>query len=130
MKPIARVFALLAFAAAGAASAADFDGSKPLICAAQEAKDCVAGERCESGLPGDFGLPTFMRVDFAKKAIVGAARTTTILTVDKSADQVLLMGTELGYAWTIAIDAKDGAMSGTVNNREGVFAMFGACTPN
>jgi len=49
--------------------------------------------------------------------------------MDKSADQVLLQGTELGYAWTVVLDKTDGAMSMTLVSRDDAFTVFGYCTP-
>jgi hypothetical protein len=108
---------------------ADFDGSKRLICATVDAHACDPGEACLRGLPDSIGMPEFMRIDFSGKTIAGPKRTTEIRYMDKSADQVLLQGTELGYAWTIALDKTDGSMSLTLVNREDVFVVFGYCTP-
>ncbi|WP_158901305.1 hypothetical protein [Burkholderia sp. L27(2015)] len=108
---------------------ADFDGSKPLICATVDAHACDPGEVCLHVLPDSIGMPEFMRIDFAKKAIVGPKRTTEIRYTDKSADQVLLQGTELGYAWTIALDTADGSMTLTLVSRDDAFVVFGHCIP-
>jgi hypothetical protein len=66
-----------------------WDGSK---CATQAALDCARGEDCASGLPEDIGAPTFMRIDLAKKAVIGPQTTTEILLQDKSGKQLLLQG--------------------------------------
>ena len=108
---------------------ADFDGSKALICASADAHACDPGEVCLRGLPEYIGMPEFMRIDFARKTIAGPKRTTEIRHMDKSADQLLLQGTELGYGWTIALDKTDGSMSLTLVNREDVFVVFGHCIP-
>ena len=121
--------AALAWLTAGTASAGDFDGSKLLICAPVEAIDCAAGEDCTKGRPDDIGAPNFLRIDFAHNAIVGPKRTTPILFMDKSDDQLLLQGTELGYSWTLALDQDSGKMTATLVNREGAFVLFGSCTP-
>jgi len=42
---------------------------------------------------------------------------------------VLLMGTELGYGWSIALDQATGDMAATLVNRGGTYAFFGSCTP-
>ena len=117
--------ALLAF---GAANAADFDGSKTLICANLEAADCGPGQTCSKGRPDELGAPAFMRIDFAKKTILGPRRTTPIVAMEKSAGQMLLQGTELGYAWSIALDTGSGKLAATLVDREGVMVLFGACT--
>jgi hypothetical protein len=121
--------AALAWLAAGTAFASDFDGSKLLICAPVEAMDCAAGETCTKERPDDIGAPSFLRIDFAQKMIVGPKRTTPIVFMDKSNNQVLLQGTELGYAWTLALDQENGTMTVTMVNREEVFVLFGSCTP-
>lgn len=122
----ATAFAALA---AATATAGDFDGSKLLICAPVEAMDCTAGEACIRGRPADIGAPAFMRIDVARKAILGPKRSSPILFVDKNDDQVLLQGTELGYGWTVALDQTDGSMTATLVDRNGVFVLFGSCTP-
>jgi hypothetical protein len=113
----------------GSAFGADFDGSKLLICATIDAMDCVSGDNCTKGRPAEMGAPAFMRIDFAKKAIVGAKRTTPIVSMETSEAQILLQGNELGYGWTLALDREGGNFSATLVNRDGVFVLFGSCTP-
>lgn len=129
MKRITRLAAAVAFCAAGTVAAADFDGSKRLICAPVEAMDCVSGTECYRGNPDDVGAPAFMRIDIANKSIAGPKRTTPIRQIETDADQVLLQGSELGYAWALALDQKTGKFSATLTDREGTFVLFGACTP-
>jgi hypothetical protein len=124
--PCAAAFALLAIGSE--AGAADFDGSKPLICATVDAHACDPGETCLRGLPDFVGMPQFMRIDFAGQTIAGPKRTAQIRFVDKGADQLLLQGTELGYAWTIVIDKTDGSMTVSLLNREEAYIVFGNCT--
>lgn len=108
--------------------AADFDGSKPLLCATQAALDCSRGDECASGLPEDIGAPTFMRVDLAKKAVIGPHKTSDILLQDKSSNQLLLQGREASFGWTIAIHQQSGEMTVTLTNRNGAYVLYGACT--
>lgn len=109
------------------AFAEDFDGSKPLICATVEANGCAPDEACTRGSPTALGAPAFLRVNVAKKEVAGPQRTTAIKTIEKSDEQLLLMGTELGFGWTIAIERTTGAMAATMVGRDGAFALFGAC---
>jgi hypothetical protein len=129
MKPFAPLVCLIACLPLGAAMAGDFDGSKLLLCATAEALDCSSGAECTKGLPGDFSLPTFLRVDISKKTVAGPKTTTQITVMEKSEKEILLGGSELGYAWTIAVDSEDGSMSGSITNRSGVYVFFGECTP-
>lgn len=107
----------------------DFDGSKALICAPVEAIDCTPGEDCVRGTPDDIGAPSFLRIDFAKKEISGSKRVTPIEAMKNADGQLLMRGTELGYGWTIALDHASGRMAATLTDIEGVFVMFGSCTP-
>ena len=113
----------------GAALPADFDGSKPLICATIEAHGCDAGDRCLRVLPGSVGLPQFLRIDFARQAIIGPMRTAPIASIERNPGQMLLQGTELGFGWTLALDTASGKMNATLVNRAVAFAVYGACTP-
>jgi hypothetical protein len=115
--------------ASAPALAGDFDGSKRLICATLQAMECVAGKDCSKGLAADIGAPTFMRIDFEQKAVIGPMRTSPVQLMEASGEQLLLQGTELGFAWAIALDQVDGSMSATLVDRGGVFVLFGACTP-
>lgn len=129
MKLAIHVAILLALITFGTASAGDFDGSKFLICATVDAMDCVSGEDCTKGRPGDMGAPAFLRIDFAKKAITGPKQSTPIVSMDNNDQQILLQGKEHGYGWTLALDQEGGKFSATLVNREGVFVLFGSCTP-
>jgi hypothetical protein len=110
-------------------TAADFDGNTALICATVDAHSCDPGELCERGLPADMGLPQFMRIDFAKKTIQGTSRSTPIESIEKTPGQILMQGTELGFAWTLVLDSTTGDMTSTIANRDHTYVMFGACTP-
>jgi hypothetical protein len=121
--------AVATIANAPPARSGDFDGSKQLICATVQAVECVAGEDCSKGLAADIGAPTFMRIDFAQKSVIGPKRTSTAHFAETSGTQLLLQGTELGFGWSIAVDQEDGSMSGALVDRDGAFVLFGTCTP-
>lgn len=119
--------AILGFSASFAL-AGDFDGSKSLICAPVVVMDCVAGTGCTKGTPEEMGAPAFMRIDFEKKVVIGPKRASPIMFMDKSAQQVLLQGHELGYGWTLVVDDQ-GKMTTTMVDHTGAFVMYGSCTP-
>ena len=121
--------AILILAASSFSTAADFDGSKMIICAPVEAMDCTPGAVCQRGVPNDIGAPAFIRIDFGKKLVIGPKRSASITSIEKNESQVLLQGNEFGYGWSIAVDQQGGQMSATLTNREGAYVMFGACTP-
>lgn len=110
------------------AVASDFDGSKSLICATIEARDCVLGTTCYAAPPRKIGAPSFIRIDFAKKTIIGPERTTSIASMEKSENQLLMQGIEIGYGWAFAINQANGDFSASLTNIGGTFLLFGACT--
>jgi hypothetical protein len=132
LKPLrATVLAILVCSIPSWVRSADFDGSKALICATIDAHFCAVGDVCVRTLPSILGAPDFIRINFAKKAIVGSQqRTTAIRYMEPGEGQLLLQGTELGYGWSITLDTKTGAMSATLVNRDDVFVLFGACAPS
>jgi hypothetical protein len=123
------VTALAMVSATAAAAAGDFDGSKRLICAPVEARDCQLGTACVTGEPEELGAPAFMRIDFDKRVIVGKERTSSIRFMENKDNQLLLQGNEFDFGWTLALDQTTGKMSVALVNRHGAFLMFGSCTP-
>lgn len=111
------------------AFAADFDGTKPLICAPVDAVNLLPGEEIVKSRPSDAGAPSFLRVDFANKMITGPRQVTPIKYMEKNERQILLQGTELGFGWTLALDLQDGAMTVTFADRTGAVVLSGSCTP-
>ncbi|MBB5401815.1 hypothetical protein [Paraburkholderia youngii] len=129
MKSISVCLAILLAAAAMQVDAADFDGSKRLMCATIDAHACDPGIACTRALPADLGLPKFLTLDFDKRAVVGPAHTTPMLSVTKEADQLVMLGNEMGFGWTLAVDSTDGEMTLMIANRNDAFVLFGNCTP-
>ncbi|WP_332673637.1 hypothetical protein [Aromatoleum sp.] len=109
--------------------AGDFDGSKNLICASVEVRDCMPGMGCLQGTPGDTGAPAFMRIDFNKKTVSGPRRTSPIEALENEEHQLLLRGRELGHGWIMALDRESGRMAVSLVDRSGAFVIFGSCTP-
>ena len=70
-----------------------------------------------------------MRIDLEKKVVGGPKQSTPILSMDKTADGLLLQGNEIGFGWTRVIDMSEGTMAATLVNKDGAFVLFGSCTP-
>ena len=131
MRLYACVMMLLILAVPIAATAQDsVDGTKPLLCASIEANGCMSGEPCDRDLPENMGAPQFLKIDFAKKEIIGPRRTTPILRMENSEDQILLQGVELGMGWVLVIDRTTGKFTATLADNVSGFVIFGACTSN
>lgn len=118
---------LLMFAPA-LAEAQNLDGVQKLICAPVSAADCPFGEDCNPVTPRDIGVPTFVRVDLEKKQLIGPERNSPIRVLENADGQLLLGGSERGFAWSLAIDLESGDMSATLTDRDGAFVLHGACT--
>lgn len=132
MKPgptlFASAIAILFSAIALDTSAADFDGSKRLICATIDAHSCDPGLTCNRSLPADIGAPRFLSLDFDRKVIIGPARTTPMRIASKDANQIIMDGIEMGFGWTLVLDSTDGSMTLTIVNSDDALVLFGNCT--
>lgn len=132
--PGALALAIAVGMAPAGASAAGFDGSANLICAANNVVACTKASVCVQGEASAFDLPVFMYVDF--KAKVVKARTegdakqveSPIRNFQKSNTQLVLQGIENGHGWGISIDQTGGRMTTTVSGESASFMIFGACT--
>ena len=90
------------------AFAGDFDGSKPLLCAAIFSNECNAEtQKCKSGPPWNINFPVFSEIDFKNKSIstVDAyknERDTKIESIDHLPDgRLSLQGDDGVYAWSM-----------------------------
>ncbi len=119
--------------------AADFDGSKPLVCTVITVSECLAGEVCKAVSPEDVNLPRHLWVDVAKKTIqdkkAGDGRKSTVESVKRIDGKLILQGAEEGrpdvrdgFGWTIAIMEDSGQMVLTASGEMVAIAAFGACT--
>jgi len=123
-----------------AAVGADFDGSKPLICAQTSAQECYSGERCRSVSAEDTGIPQFLRVDVRKREITDpnsgeASEIVTVTEIDIAddheevlSDLLILQGTEQGLGWSLSIARETGKMVLTAAGEAAGVVAFGACT--
>ncbi|MEN2471649.1 hypothetical protein [Burkholderia sp. GS2Y] len=83
---------------------------------------------CVRALPADVGAPRFLSIDFNKKTIAGPARSAPIQFMEQGQNQIAMQGTELGFAWTLVLDTRDGTITATLVNREDAVVVFGDCT--
>ena len=85
-------------------AAADFDGSKPLLCAVIEFLECAPGEGCQRGLPQSVNIPRFLKINFKEKTISGKRPsgelvTTSIEHMVQIDGKLILQGVQNGKAW-------------------------------
>ena len=113
--------------------AADFDGSKPLICAVIKTVSCPRNEDIETGTAEDIDLPQFFYIDFEKKVVTGKTsggemRETKIENLKHEDGKLILQGVQLGKAWSAVINEETGKTTITGANDEAGFVIFAACT--
>ena len=126
--------ALLSCTAGGPVSAADYDGSKPLICAALQAISCQPDRQCKQGTVDSLNLPQFFWIDGAAKTIAekgldGQIRTSPFQTSTQSATHLILQGTSEHLGWNATISKVSGKLTFAATDGASAQIIFGACTP-
>ncbi len=113
-------------------AAADFDGSKPLLCATIETFECGSGIECQRGTAQSVNLPQFLVIDFKDKKISGTRESGEVLTtkienMERSEGKLVLQGTENNKGWNMLINEATGKMTITASDDQVGFVVFGAC---
>ena len=118
---------------AGAARAAELDGSTPILCAMIAATECDRWGLCDPVDPAAAGLPPFVRVNVAQKSLEatdGSGRKSEIqsVTVAKEQKRLLLQGGEQGRLWSAVIGQQGGELTVSILDHDGGFVVSGTCT--
>jgi len=125
---------LLASIAASTAVASDYDGSRPLVCAALEAIACRADVECKRGSAESLHLPQFFWFDTAAKTVAekgpdGQMRSAAIQSVSQNFAYMILQGTKDNLGWSGTISKASGKLTLTGSDGSAALTVFGACTP-
>lgn len=112
--------------------AADFDGSKPFLCATADVSSCVPGENCERESAQTVNAPAFFIVDAANKLVSepgasGSNRSSAIDHVDHQSGLLMLSGRDGDETWTASIGESTGKLSYAVIGDRMVVVAFGSC---
>jgi hypothetical protein len=120
---------------AAAASAADFDGSKALLCVPTDVMSCDGAGDCERMSVEEAAIPRFLHVDFAAgtlsgKLASGEERSAGLGQISKLETAIVAQGTGADgkRAFSMRI-GQDGRLSAGVADEGGGLLIFGACTP-
>ena len=127
------LFMILGLAVSSAAAAADFDGSRNLLCVATDATQCEGAGDCGRVAVEEINLPRFVNVEFKQKRLRGTMlggeeQTTEIQNVQNPGGRVILQGAENGRGWSMTIDPITGDMSVAIAGDDIGFILFGVCT--
>jgi hypothetical protein len=129
MSALRSVSIALAISVATVASAADFDGTLPLTCEAQQAHDCLPSQNTCSALKPQTDIAPIFGIDFAKKQVRSPYRTSIlpILHTTTNEDSLVMQGADLLVAWSALIDKKTGALTVSIADSAGSYVAFGQC---
>jgi hypothetical protein len=122
----------LGLAASSLAAAADFDGSRDLLCVPTDAIQCEGAGDCKRVAIEEVNLPRFVNVEFKQKrlrgTVLGGEEQTTVIGNVKSANgRSILQGAENGRGWSMTIDHVTGDMSVAIAGDDIGFILFGVC---
>ncbi len=124
----------LGLAAASLAAAADFDGSRDLLCVPTDATQCEGAGDCDRVAVEEIGLPRFVNVEFKQKRLRGTVlggeeQTTPIDNIQKNpGGRTILQGAQNGRGWSMTIDQTTGDMSIAIAGDDIAYVLFGVCT--
>ena len=113
-------------------AAADFDGSRPLLCATIETFECGSDIECQRGTAQSINLPQFLKIDFKDKKISGTRESGEVLStkienMERSDGKLVLQGTQNNKGWSMLINEATGKMTITASDDQVGFVVFGAC---
>jgi hypothetical protein len=122
----------LGLMASSLAAAADFDGSRDLLCVPTDAIQCEGAGNCKRVTVEEVNLPRFVNVEFKKKRLRGTVlggeeQTTTIGNVQSASGPTILQGAENSRGWSMTIDQTTGDMSAAIAGDDIGFILFGVC---
>ena len=123
----------LGLAISSAAAAADFDGSRNLLCVPTDAIQCEGAGYCGRVAVEEVSFPRFMHIEFKQNRLRGTVlggeeQTTAIQNVQNLGGRTLLQGAEGGRGWSMTIDHATGDMSAAIVGDDIGYILFGVCT--
>ncbi len=135
------IFALIASFFGVTAIAADFDGSKALMCSFAQIIECDAGDECFPVTNDSVDAPDFVKFNFKKKQVIAISAgvenaPADLVNVVDLANYLVVQGVQGGgaegtansLAWSATISHESGAMVVAAAGENAGFVVFGACT--
>jgi hypothetical protein len=106
-----------------------------MLCVPGAVSHCVANVGCNSELPEDENIPTFIEVDLKRKTLAttrasGEDRSTPIHSRVHEAGYIYLQGVENGRSFSMVISENTGDLTFVVAADGETATMFGNCTPD
>ncbi len=134
------IFVLIASFFGVAAIAADFDGSKALMCSFAQIIECDAGDECFPVTNDSVDAPDFVKFNFKKKQVIAISAGVENAPADLGnvvdlANYLVVQGVQGGaegtansLAWSATISHESGAIVVAAAGENAGFVVFGACT--
>jgi hypothetical protein len=132
---------ILSAGVAPAATAADFDGSRPILCSVIKIVECSPNAVDRTATAESIGMPQFLRVDVAARKVWPAMdkegkRVSEIKRVEHLDGMLILQGADAGVrdkrdgtGWSATISEATGKFTLTAAGEKTAFVVFGACLP-
>jgi hypothetical protein len=114
--------------------AADFDGSKPMLCASLDVLECVDGRSCDMVAAEDVDAPQFISIDLKNDKLQldrsGRPQSAELRNRESLNGRLVLqgVGTDTGLGWTFSVNEETGRFVISAAGDEAAFVIFGACT--
>ena len=114
--------------------AADFDGTKPMLCASLDVLECVDGRDCDVVAADDVDAPQFISIDLKHDKLQldrsGQPRHPQLRNRENLNNRLVLqgVGAETGLGWTFSVDQDTGKFVLSASGDEVAFIIFGACS--
>jgi len=114
--------------------AADFDGTKPMLCASLDVLECVDGRSCEAVAADAVDAPQFITVDLKNNTLKldssGRPQSAELRNRENLNGRLVVqgVGAETGLGWTFSVDQETGRFVVSASGDEVAFIIFGACT--
>lgn len=140
MRTIAKTFLVLSASLLGVSTAAaDFDGSKPLMCSFAKVIECPAGSKCRTVANDSIDAPDFVKFNFRKNEVVsttaGVESAPDKIDNVQELDNFLVLqaiqggtgGSRDTLGWSASIDKATGRMTVSGAGENAAFVVFGSC---
>ena len=132
MKRIQNAILALSMTVPAVASAADFDGSKDLVCATLRTVECGTKDACLVGTAADSNVPQFFHLRFSEKSLQatrpdGSEIDTKFGDTVRNEGNLIIQGQENGRGWSASISEETGRIVVAVAGDDVAFSFFGAC---
>ncbi|HET6488579.1 MAG TPA: hypothetical protein VFG28_02365 [Syntrophales bacterium] len=135
------IVSILSAGMAPAALAADFDGSRPILCSVIKVIECTPTVVDRAATVESIGMPQFLHVDVAGRKVAPAMdregkRVSEIKRVEHLDGMLILQGADAGVrdkrdgaGWSATISETTGKFTLTAAGEKTAFVVFGACLP-